>query len=72
MRVRAGQRFVYQPVGCDCWDARSTLRPGDVVQVVKLPGCPPPGTMGHCHVSHPDCPIALVLVNSLLPVEDKS
>ena len=48
-RVRVGSTYRYVPV---LWDAPTTphLTPGDIVRVVNLPGCPPAGTMGHCHV----------------------
>ena len=66
MRVRAGKRYRYAPVGLDVWDPRTDLQAGDVVTVVRLPGCPPPNTVGHAHVNGPDGTFAgLVLVASL-------
>ena len=66
-RVRVGTEYRYQPVGWDIVDPPvGRLRPGEIVRVVKLPGCPPPGTMGHCHVAREDGTFAgLVHVNSL-------
>lgn len=69
-KVRKGQVFRYVPVGMDRWDPPYNVRPGDVVQVVHLPGCPRPGTMNHAHVAHLDGTFAgLVHVNSLVPVK---
>ena len=50
MKVRANSWYTYRPALIDQWDACTTLRPGDRVQVRKMPGCPPPNTMGHAHV----------------------
>lgn len=67
-RVRAGQVFVFVPVLLDRTHPSPALTPGDVVRVVKLRGCPPPGTMGHCHVERMDGSFGgLVCVNSLVP-----
>ena len=68
MKIRASKKvWVYDPVLMDIYDARTDLKPGDKVRVVKLPGCPPPGTMGMCHVGDPVDGkfIGLVCVNSL-------
>lgn len=66
MKVRANKKYRYQPVGMDLWDSRGIdIQAGDIVTVVKLYGCPPPNTMGHCHI-HKDGKFAgLVLCNSL-------
>jgi hypothetical protein len=56
MKLRAGTVRVFNPVGWDLLDppygvAAGLLKPGDKVKVIKLPGAPPPGTMGHYHVA---------------------
>lgn len=57
---------VYDPQGWDKFDPKTNLKPGDTVKVVHPHGCPPPGTMGHCHVEGPDGKFAgLVCVISL-------
>lgn len=71
MRVRAGSKYVYQPTLMDQWDARTDLKAGDVVKVVKLNGCPPPNTMGHCHVEKDGVFAGLVMTNSLQPISRK-
>ena len=50
MKVRANSVYQYSPTFLDMWDARTTLKPGDKVRVVNLPGCPKANVMGHCHV----------------------
>lgn len=66
-KVRTGQKYRYQPVLLDRCDPRQTLQEGELVVVVKLPGCPRPGTMGHCHVNREDGSFGgLVCVNSLV------
>lgn len=70
MKVRAGSRYVYDPVPLDVIDARTPLKKGDVVKVVKLHGCPPPNTMGHCHVEKDGQFVGLVMCNSLKPLKD--
>lgn len=68
MKVRTGRTYVYDPVPMDCFDARTTLRKGDMVKVIKLPGCPPPNTMNHCHIEDMDGNFrGLVCCNSLRP-----
>lgn len=51
MRVRANSTYRFAPNG---WDALLSsacdATPGQLVRVVKLPGCPPPNTMGHAHI----------------------
>lgn len=49
-KVRTGSTYVYNPVGMDIYDPKTNLKAGDLVVVVKKLGCPPPNTMGHCHV----------------------
>lgn len=67
-RVMVGRSYLYQPVGADLWDGNPALQPGATVTVVHPSGCPRPGTFGHCHVTAPSVPCALVLLNSLQPV----
>ncbi len=68
MKVRAGKKYVFDPVPMDVFDAKTTLKKGDVVTVVKLAGCPPPNTMNHCHVEDENGTFrGLVCCNSLQP-----
>lgn len=67
-KPRVGTTYIYQPVGMDLWDSRTELKPGDRVVVVNLPGCPPAGTKGHCHVEKDGQFAGLVLCNSLQPL----
>ena len=65
MKVKTNQFYEYQPVPMDYLDPKTNLNPGDIVQVKKLPGCPPPNTMGHAHVYFKGRFAGLVHVNSL-------
>lgn len=67
MKVRAGSKYYFYPVGLDSWSpANQGLTPGEQVTVVNLPGCPRANTMGHCHVNKADGTFGgLVLTNSL-------
>lgn len=67
-RVTVGRAYTYTPVGADVWDGNPALASGTTVTVIHPNGCPRPGTFGHCHVTAPGVPIALVLLNSLQPV----
>jgi len=51
----------------DQWDAKTSLKSGDVVRVKNLHGCPPANTMGHCYVvdAKTGAFIGLVCCNSL-------
>ena len=50
-RVRVGTIYRFDPVSWDIFrPANNGIEPNDPVRVVALPGCPRPGTMGHCHV----------------------
>ena len=69
MKVKANGFYKYEPVMLDRYDARTDLSPGDVVQVKKLPGCPPPNTMGHAHVYFEGKFAGLVHVNSLVKIK---
>lgn len=67
MKVKTNKIYVYDPVPMDIYDARTTLINGDLVKVIKLPGCPPPNTMDHCHVEDINGKFrGLVCCNSLL------
>jgi hypothetical protein len=53
MRVRKGGRYVFWAEGLDRFDpAHKGLVNGEIVRVVHPHGCPPPNTMGHCHVEN--------------------
>lgn len=71
-RVITGRLYRYDPVPIDQFDPRVTyVQEDDIVRVVKMPGCPPPNTMGHAHVATPDGKfLGLVHVNSLRPVRE--
>lgn len=70
-RVRKDALYRFDPVPLDRIDPpagvlRGELKAGNIVRVVKMPGCPPPNTMGHCHVSTPaGMFLGLVHCNSL-------
>jgi hypothetical protein len=57
----------YRPVLMDKCSPASRAVEGQRVKVIKLHGCPPPGTMNHCHVADADTGefLGLVHVNSL-------
>jgi hypothetical protein len=66
MKVRKGQKVRYNPNFLDATDARTNLQKGDIVKVTHCNGCPPPNTMGHCHVETLDGKfIGLVSTGSL-------
>ncbi len=68
-KVRVNHTYRYDPVLLDVIHPPYNVRPGDVVRVVNLPGCPRANTMGHCHVQHLDGKFAgLVCCNSLTEV----
>jgi len=55
-RVRTNSTYIFRPVLIDQTNPPhgvevGILHAGDKVQVVRLPGCPPPNTMGHAHIS---------------------
>lgn len=51
MKVRKGSTYVFRACLIDAVDRRSnTPANGTVVRVCHPHGCPPPGTMGHCHI----------------------
>ncbi len=68
MRVRAKSVYTFNPVLFDIIDPPvGNIKSGDKVRVVKLRGCPPPNSMGHCHIEHPDTKefLGLVCTSSL-------
>ena len=67
MKVRANASYIYDPVMLDVINPPldETLKRGDRVKVVKLHGCPPPNTMGHCHIEKNGKFAGLVCTNSL-------
>ena len=69
-RVHVNTLYRYKPVLLDRGHPPYNVREGDIVRVVNLPGCPKAGTMGHCHVEHPNGDFAgLVCCNSLEDLE---
>lgn len=74
-RVRANQSYRFEPFGMDIWDSRvqENVKPGDIVTVVALRGCPPPNTMGMCHIKGPDGKFGgLVLTASLQSLQKEA
>ena len=69
MKVKANGYYKYNPVMWDVFFSKTNLNPGAIVQVKKLPGCPPPNTMGHAHVYFEGEFAGLVHVNSLEEVK---
>lgn len=49
-RVRLGNRYRFEPCVLDQLHPCSDASPGDIVQVCRPQGCPPPNTMGQCHI----------------------
>lgn len=51
MRVKKNSVYVFKAAGWDIFDRRdNTPANGSKVRVCHPYGCPPPNTMGHCHV----------------------
>jgi len=66
MKVRTGTTYRFEPVAMDCWaPAHQGLERGDLVKVIHPHGCPPPNTMGHCHVERDGKFMGLVCCGSL-------
>lgn len=67
MKVFAGRKYVFDPVFIDRSHVCAPgLKPGDVVEVVRLRSAPGPNVMGQCHVNGPDGRFAgMVSCNSL-------
>jgi hypothetical protein len=75
-KVHCYRKYIYKPVPIDTTDPplgvhEGNLAPGDIVQPVKLFGCPPPNTMGHCHIMKDGHFVGLVSTNSLEPIGHK-
>ncbi len=69
-KVRTGAVYQYEPVMMDVLHPPAgNPQRGAMLRVVRLNGCPPPGTMGHCHVNFADTGAfaGLVCCNSLQP-----
>ena len=73
MKVRVGNRYVFDPVPFDRLNptANLPLTKGDVVTVVNLPGAPKANTMGMCYVEKDGVFAGMVMTNSLSPVRRK-
>jgi hypothetical protein len=72
MKVRTGASYIYEPVSWDRFDPKTTLKGGETVTVVHAYGCPPPNTMGHCHIDHNGEFAGLVCTASLQPVKRRA
>lgn len=74
-KVRVGRKYRYEPVMLDKLHppiavGLGKLKPGDIVRVVNLPGCPKANTMGHCHFEVPGQGFGgLCHTNSLQPIK---
>jgi len=68
MKVRKGRIYRFRACLIDIADRRAnTPANGTLVRVCHPHGCPPPNTMGHCHVETLDGEfIGLVACNSLM------
>lgn len=66
-RARKARRYIYEPVGLDRWDARTSLKRGETVVKIQPHGTPRNGTLGHTYVGDPETGafIGLVLTGSL-------
>lgn len=72
-RVRVNACYRYEPVMLDQIHPphgvkAGILKPGDVVQVVNLPGAPKANTMGHAYIERRGTFAGLVCTNSLQPL----
>lgn len=72
-RVRIGKIYRYEPSWWDLYfpSLGNTLRVGQVVKVINLPGAPPANTTGQCYVADPETGkfLCMVSVASLTPVK---
>ena len=51
MKVRKNAVYEFHARGWDVFDRKSSIpQDGTLVRVIHPHGCPPPNTMGHCHV----------------------
>jgi hypothetical protein len=66
-RVRAGARYIYQPVPYDRIHPPkgADVEAGDTVKVVNLYGCPKANTMGQCYIEKDGEFVGMVCTNSL-------
>lgn len=79
MKVRKGAVYIFKPVGWDVIDPpygvkTGSLKPGDLVRVIHMPGCPAPNVLGHCHIETAECGrvfAGLVHCNSLQPYRER-
>tara|TARA_Y100000310_G_C20028367_1_gene510619 strand:- start:111 stop:329 length:219 start_codon:yes stop_codon:yes gene_type:complete len=71
MKVKANSFYKFCPVMWDVLDPKTDLKDGDIVQVIKIPGCPAPNTMSHAHVYFEGQFAGLVHVNSLMKIKEK-
>ncbi len=61
-----GRLYVYRPSLLDIFDSKCDAKPGDIVRVVNLAGCPRANSMGHCYVEDESGKfLGLVMTNSL-------
>ncbi len=64
-KVEPGTSYVFEPVFFDILNPPFDAKPGDIVEVVDLPGCPPANTMGMCHINRNGKFAGMVCTNSL-------
>lgn len=71
-RVRVNSLYIFHANFLDRVDGRTSLKDGDKVRVVNLPGAPRANTMGHCYVADPATGkfIGMVHCNSLHTVNE--
>lgn len=67
-KVKVGKSYKYEPVMFDLLNPPFGAGPGDIVQVVNLPGCPKANTMGMCHINKDGEFAGMVCTNSLVDV----
>ncbi len=53
MRVKTNALYRFKRHGWDMWDRKNApdISDGTIVRVIRCHGCPPPNTMGHCHIA---------------------
>lgn len=67
--VKVNKWYVYNANGLDIIDPKTTLKDGDLVQVVNKAGCPTTNTMGQCYVEYNDKFAGMVSTDSLTPAK---
>ena len=72
IRANAHYRFEPSHILDITAPAHKGLRPGDIVRVVNLPGCPRAGTMGQCHVTRDGQFMGMVACCSLYPLPSRA